>query len=255
MTRKILAAIDDSAAATPVLRMAQAVAPLLEAEVHAMHVADGHGQTAVRAARAAGVPLAVVPGDPYEQLTIAVGADDVSGLVIGSRGVPSTQRPVGHLAAALATATVKPTVIVPPEALPPAQVRRVLIGMEATPPKARVLTPTIELAEVVGLELIVVNVTEEQDIPLFSDQVQYEDEAYANEFLSRFCTGAPSAQVQLRTGAPADELLAAVELLAPDLVAIGWPHTDDPARGQVARTIIERSHIPVLLVSFDARRA
>ena len=112
---------------------------------------------------------------------------------------------------------------------------------------------TIELGATADVELIVVHVDDEESIPSFSDQVQYESQAYANEFLARYCAGAPEARLVLRIGDPGDEILTVADEVAPDLLAIGWPHTDDPNRRNVAREIINRSHIPVLLVAVTDR--
>ena len=121
--------------------------------------------------------------------------------------------------------------------------------MEGTPDKARSTKRTIEVAARAGLELIVVHVDDESSIPRFSDQVQHETDAYAREFLARYCRGAPEARLELRIGLPADEILAAVDKVAPDIIAIGWPHSSEPGRGAVAREILDRSHTPVLLVA------
>jgi len=138
-------------------------------------------------------------------------------------------------------------VVVPPNAEPPQQLHRVLVAMEGTPGKARALQRTIELSTGAGLDIVVVHVDEE--IPSFTDQVQHETAAYAQEFFSRHLVGAPQVRLELRIGVPAIEVLATVEALRPELVAVGWPHTADPDRGAVAREILERSTVPVLLVA------
>ena len=94
-----------------------------------------------------------------------------------------------------------------------------------------------------------IHVDDESSIPSFSDQVQHEVNAYTHEFLARFLPGAPSARLELRIGVPADEILGAAESTEPDLLALGWPQTDDPARGLVAHELLERCHVPMLLVA------
>jgi nucleotide-binding universal stress UspA family protein len=139
--------------------------------------------------------------------------------------------------------------VVPPDAQPSGSLQRVVMAMEGTPSKARSALRTVEVVVAAGLELIVVHVDDEDSIPLFSDQVQHETEAYAREFLARYCRGAPEATLELRIGLPADEIMAAVDKVAPDILAIGWPHSSEPGRGAVARQILDRSHTPVLLVA------
>jgi nucleotide-binding universal stress UspA family protein len=84
---------------------------------------------------------------------------------------------------------------------------------------------------------------------LFSDQVQHETEAYAKQFLARYVHNAPQARLELRVGRPADEILQAVDVEHPDLLALGWPHTGGPARGAIARDLLDRSQVPMLLVA------
>ncbi len=157
---------------------------------------------------------------------------NVVALVLGARGLGGP-RPAGHLALMLAGRTDKPVVVVPPDAHPPQHLHKVLVAMEGTPGKARTLQRTIELSTSAGLEIVVVHVDE--DIPSFTDQVQHETEAYAQEFFARHLRGAPQVRLELRIGVPAIEVLAAVESLQAELVAVGWPHTTDPSRGTVAR--------------------
>jgi nucleotide-binding universal stress UspA family protein len=256
MTATILAAIDDSAAAKPVLATALALEAVFDAQVQAVHVYAGRdGHTTQATAEAMNVPLRRVPGDPFEQIARMADDDDVVAVVLGARGRPTGRRPAGHLALALARVIIKPVVIVPPDAAAPAPLRRVLIAMKGTPRNSRDMLRTIELGAAAELELIVVHVEDEQSIPSFSDQVQYETQAYANEFLARYSAGAPEARLVLRIGIPVDEILTTADDVEPDMLAIGWPHTDDPGRGTVAREIINRSRIPVLLVAVADRRA
>ena len=248
LTKKILAAVDNSAAAGPVLAMAAALAPVLGATVEAVHVTENGGATATALAEQLGVPLRMMGGDPLETITELAGAGDVLAVVVGSRDRPRG-RHAGHLALALADRMSKPVVMVPPDARPPDRVRTVLVAMEGTPSKARGLRRAVTLAEGAGVELVVLHVDDEDSIPSFSDQVQHETDAYAREFLDRYCQGATSARFESRIGVPADEILAATAELAPAIVALGWPQADDPARGEVAREVVDRSDVPVLLIA------
>ncbi len=94
---------------------------------------------------------------------------------------------------------------------------------------------------------MVVHVDDEQSIPSFSDQEAHETWAYAEEFLARYLPGAGPARLELRVGDPADEIINLAQQGPVDLLALGWPR--DPARGAVARRVLRRSHVPVLLVA------
>lgn len=247
----VFAAVEDSPAARPVLETALALAPLLGAQVVAVHVADEPGETAVGAARSLGVELRTLRGDPTSVLVEHGRAEDVVAVVVGARDRLSAHGDAGHVALALAGELACPVVVVPPAARPPVQLRRVLIGIQGLRRDARRLRRAIELTEAAGLEIFVVHVDDDQSLPLFSDQLQYESEVWADEFLARSAPGVPRARVQLRVGSAADELLAAADDVGPDVVVVGWPH--GAGHGHVAREVVRRSSVPVLLVALEAR--
>jgi nucleotide-binding universal stress UspA family protein len=249
-TRRIIAAVDNSVAAVPVITMATALAPLLGASVDAVEVThNGPGQTALASATRLHVPFRTMHGDELELLCEQCAAPDVVATVIGTRSRPGRHGPAGHLALGLAARLDVPVITVPPDCMPPAELHHVLVATEGTLAKRRTLRRAIELASAVGLRFTVVHVDDEDSIPSFSDQVQHETELYTKEFLARNVPGAPDADIELRIGSPADQVLAVIGSVSPDLVAVGWPHTDDPGRGRVGREILERSPVPVLLVA------
>ena len=98
-----------------------------------------------------------------------------------------------------------------------------------------------------NLEVVVIHVDDPDTIPPFSDQVQYESEAYAREFMQRYAPALPRAQLENRVGMPADEILRVADELHPDLVAVGWSSSQLPDHGGVAREVLARSPVPVLL--------
>jgi nucleotide-binding universal stress UspA family protein len=243
---RVIAAIDDSAAARPVLTMAQAVAGALGASVEAVHVIE-NDETAPTLD--AGVPVRFLSGDPVELLSLMAAEKDVVAVVLGAHRGPGGPHPAVHLAVTLAGRTDKPVVLVPPGAGPPEQLHKVVVAMEGSPGKARALQRSIGLSARAGLEIVVVHVHDEDSIPSFSDQVQHETETYAKEFFARHLIGAPHMRLELRVGDPAAEVLNAIESSEAELVAVGWRTTDDPNQGAVARQIVDRSPVPVLLVA------
>ena len=243
---RIIAAIDDSAAARPVLSMAEALGALLGAEVDAIHVAEDDGETALAVAEHVDVPCRILHGDPLACVTECARQDDVVAVVLGARR-RLRGASVGHLARAVADEVDKPVLVVPPETSPVQQLRRVVIAMEGSPAKARGVRTAIDLAAGADLDLTVIHVDDEDSIPAFSDQVAHETEAYSREFLARYLPGAPAARLELRVGAPVEEIIDLTDTIGADLLAIGWPH--GPERGAIARQILDRSHVPVLLVA------
>jgi nucleotide-binding universal stress UspA family protein len=246
----VIAAIDDSLAARPVLTMATALAEILGADVRAMHVSDDDGLTARTSAETLGIEYCQCTGDPLEQICAAAAADDVVGVVVGARSKRATGH-VGHLARQIADAIVKPVVVVPPEAVPAERLHNVVIAMEGSPHKARSLKSAVDVAAGADLDITVVHVDDETSIPSFSDQVAHDTEAYADEFLERYLHGAKSAHLEMRIGVPADEIIDLTDATEADLLAIGWPQSASGDRGLVAHAVLDRCHIPVLLIALD----
>jgi nucleotide-binding universal stress UspA family protein len=245
---RIIAAVDNSAAAHPVVAAALRLAPVFGADVECVHVAAVEGRTAAAAAAGSGVPFRTIPGDPLGRLLALAAEDDVVGFAIGQRSRVAAAA-TGHLALGLADSVDKPVLVVPPRAVVPDRFGRVLIAMAGVPGRTRDLKRAIALAASADLELVAVHVDDESSVPSFSDQVQYETEAYAEEFLARYAPGAPDVRLELRIGAPVDQILAACAEERPDVIAMGWPHADKPNRGEVVRAVLERSPVPVLLVA------
>ncbi len=246
----IVAALDTPTTARPVLRTALALGPVFGARVSAVRTdAEPHGSYEVEAG-AAGVPLTVALGDPVDHLRRAADDPGTVALVLGTRGAAATP-PLRPLAEAVAAATPKPVVLVPPEARPAPTIRRVVVAMEGTARSPRHLQRTVELVEASQLELFVVHVDDVDSIPSFSDHVEYDTEAYADEFLARYCPGAPHARMATRIGRPADEILAACDDLRPDVLAMGWHQSAAPGRGVVVREVIGRTPVPVLLIALS----
>jgi nucleotide-binding universal stress UspA family protein len=247
---RVIAAIDRSDTSKPVVIMARAVADALEASVDVVHVVEDDEESVHPLTLAKRPPVRRLSGDPVVVLALMAADEDVVALVIGARANSGGRRPAGHVAMALARMTDKPVVVVPPGSHPPEHLRTAVVAMKGTPGKTRALQRSIEISARAGLEIVVVHVHDEDSVPSFSDQVQHETEAYAKEFFSRHSIGGtPQMRLELRLGVPAIEVLDAVESAQAELVAVGWPRSEDPRRGAVAKEILERSPVPVLLVA------
>jgi nucleotide-binding universal stress UspA family protein len=247
--KTVVAALDNSLAGTPVLAAARALASLLDARLEALHVRTNGDRTARNAAEAAGVPLRTLSGPVVERLLEAGEAEDVVALALGARATPAGARPLGGTAAAVATALLKPVIVVPPEARPPEAFRRVLVPLEASLSASLAPRAILELAREASVEAVALHVYEEDSLPLFTDQPQHEQEAWAREFLARYCpAGLGDVQLETRVGRT-DELVPLVaEACGCDLVALGWSQELAPGRAPVVQGTLERSRLPVLLV-------
>lgn len=246
---KVIAAIDSSAASLPVLAMSRAVAVALGASLEIVHIEEGGSNDAGSSSRAAGSTARVLSGDPVELLPKLVAENDVVAIVLGAHSVVEGRNRAQLLATILAGRTHKPVIVVPPNSRLPERLHTAVVAVEGTPGKARALQRNIRFLAKAALEIVVVHVQGEDSIPSFSDQVHYETEAHTAEFFARHQIDAPQMRLELRIGAPAAEVLNAIESARAELVAVAWPKSADPGRGAVAREILERSPVPVLLVA------
>jgi nucleotide-binding universal stress UspA family protein len=101
----ILACIDASAAARPVLQTAAALGGTLTLPVVALHVRQDDLQPPRQFADAAGIQLRVATGAPIDTIATALAAEEVALGVLGARGLPGGRRPAGHTALAVARHT------------------------------------------------------------------------------------------------------------------------------------------------------
>jgi nucleotide-binding universal stress UspA family protein len=246
---KVIAAIDDTEAAAPVLTTARAVAQLFGASVEGLHVRSNGFVKASSAAREAGIPLSAVAGDVVQSLAAAGSGRDVSALVLGTRDEPSEAKPLGSTALELVGTVEKPVVLVPPRATPSRRIRGVLLPLEGTRQTSLAPVQVLELARDAAVDVLVLHVLDESALPLFTDQPQHETEAWATEFLARYCPrGLRSVSLVLRVGRPEDVVVDVAEASGVDLIALGWNQRLAPGRAAIVRTALERGRLPLLLI-------
>jgi nucleotide-binding universal stress UspA family protein len=244
----ILAAIDNSAAARPVLAVATALGDLLGLAVEALHAREDGERGARAAAAAAGVPLSSTTKPVIPALVEAGSSERVVGVVLGARGADTGRRPAGHVALQLALSLPKMLVVVPPAAPVPSEIRRILVPLNGRRTTAVALAETLMLASHHEIELVVLHVHEPETLPLFTDQRQHELESWAQEFLRRHCPYPENVQLEVRIGIPGENVLRVADETNADLIALGWSQDLSPGRAAVVREVLERSPVPVLLV-------
>jgi hypothetical protein len=249
---KVIAAIDSSAAAMPVLATARALADMLGSDLEALHVRVDGDRVPAAAAAAAGVPLREVAGVPVDELVKAGGADDVVSVVVGARGTRFARPTLGETALAVATSLSKAVVVVPPEAAHPGRLERVLVPLEGTASTSTAPRDVIERAADADLEVVVVHVLDEDSLPSFTDQPQHEEEAWAEEFLARYCpSGVGAVQLETRIGRREELVPAVAEEVGADLIALGWTRTLAADRAPVVQAALAGS-VPVVLIPVEA---
>jgi nucleotide-binding universal stress UspA family protein len=246
--RRVIAAVDDSLATSPVLAAAQAIAELLGARVQAVHIGSG-GRVAASEAAAAGLELETFPGPTVARLAHLASAEDVAMLVMGARGTPGGARPVGSTAFEVMAGLGTPLLIVPPDCTARDKFRRVLVPLEGTISTSLAPRGLIQLAAATELEVIVLHVHDEASIPSFTDQPQHEAEAWAEEFVARYVPDeVGDVRLEIRVGRRQDEIVRAAEELGVDLIALGWSQDLAPGRAPVVRAVLERCLVPIMLV-------
>lgn len=246
---EIIAALDNSLAAAPVLSTAISLADLLDADVAAVHVAVDGARVAENTAQSAGLTLRTVHGHVVEQLLEEAQPEPVAALVLGARGTPGSRRPLGATAIAIATRLAKPIVVVPPDLRAKHELHRVLIPIERHTSPALTPRAIIELAQDTALEIVVLHVHEPSSVPAFTDQPQHEQPAWAREFVRRYCPwGIGSVGMEVRSGNPEEVIPLVAEEAGADIIALGWAQELGEGRAPIVRAVLARAKVPVMLV-------
>lgn len=250
--KRVIAALDNSLAATPVLVTARTLARLFDADVDAVHVADGETRVVSGVTDSLGVPLRLVEGDVVETLVGEARMPEVVVTVLGARGTPGTARPLGTTALAVAETLRSPLVAVPPDARPVTELRRILVPVEGSVATAPVPGAIVEITRDAGaraVDVVVLHVLEERRLPAFTDQPQHEHRAWADEFVRRFCPwGIGAVSLETRVGRTEELVPQSAQELGADLIALGWAQELAEGRARVVRAALERSGMPVMLV-------
>jgi nucleotide-binding universal stress UspA family protein len=246
--RKVIAALDNSAAAASVAATAKSLARTFGAGVEGVHVGEDGDRNAAATAAAAGLPFGRVEGAVVPALARAARDRDAVALVVGARGVPSGRK-VGSTALEVITSVSKPVVVVPPEAPQAATVERVLVPLEGTPLTSLAPRELIELADDANVEVVVLHVHDAENVPAFTDQPQHEGDAWRDEFVARYCPwGIGQVSMQNCVGRREEEIIRVANETNADLVAIGWAQRLAAGRAPIVRALLERGRTPVLLI-------
>jgi nucleotide-binding universal stress UspA family protein len=246
---KVIAGIDETSSAGRVLATAKAAARLFGATVEAVHVCEDGADKAGRDCKAAGISLQPLHGDVIGTLTEIGSRREVTALVLGTRDIPSRTTPLGSTALEVIGRVEKPVVLVPPRGPVPRRIRQVLLPLEGTRPTSLAPAAVLEVATDAAVDLLALHVLEASNLPLFTDQPQHETDAWAKEFVARYCPrGLHSVRLALRIGTPDAAILAAAEETGADLVVLGWNQRLVPGRAAVVRRLLERGTFPLLLI-------
>jgi nucleotide-binding universal stress UspA family protein len=247
---KVLAALDQTAAASPVLAASEEIARLFAADVAAVHVRQDGAQQVRELAAHHGAPLAELEGAPGRRLAEALEDDEEAlALVVGARCLPQGDREIGSTALEVVTSVHKPVFAIPPELPGDFAVRRVLVPLEGSLPTSYAPYAALDVPGADEVEVVILHVLEEEELPAFSDQPQHEWEAYGREFLARYSLW-PFEHVRLETrvGHADQHILPVARETHCDLIALAWMQELAPGRARIVRETLRRGNIPILLV-------
>lgn len=251
--KDVIAGIDNSLAATPVLATARSLAQLLDAQPVPVHVAVDGDRVAQNVAKRAGLTLRTVHGPVVDRLLEEARPERVAAIVLGARGTPGDRRPLGSTALAVATTAASPVVVVPPDAKTTGRLRRVLVPVESGVSASLTPRAIVEVVQGTSLDVVVLHVHEHASLPAFSDQPQHEHAAWAHEFLRRYCPwGIGAVRLEVRIGNTEELLPAAARETAADIIALGWSQELAAGRAPVVRAALAHARVPVMLVPVEA---
>lgn len=256
--RSILAALDASAVARPVMEAAVALAELTGAEVRAVHV-GGAGSSEVPqwlASRGA-VPLKIVEGPVEAGLLDEIADPGVIAAVLGARGTPAGRRPAGRTAVRVLERARKPMLVVPPEAVwdPSRRFCRLLIPLEGTHATSRSVSDGLMPLLRSDVELVILHVFTAETTPKVLDRPVRDLEMLGAEFLATQLPGA--TRVEMHSGPVGATVADVCERDGADLVVLSWSQDSSPGRAAVIRDVLGHSVVPVLLLpvhDFGLRR-
>jgi hypothetical protein len=178
-------------------------------------------------------------------------AGDVEAVVVGLRRTVGGSPLTGHVALEVIARASPVVIAVPPTVRSPFELRTVLVPIQGEP--AAGLERVVRLAHGAHLDLVILHVHDESSIPSFEDQSHYDVEAWAEEFLARWVPGArPDAVMEVRVGAPEEEMIRVARECGAEMIAIGWDRERSP-RTAVVEATLRRAEVPVALLPLRAR--
>lgn len=247
----VLAAIDNSPTAEPVLVAAVVLSNGIGAEVRALHVANVEPASVRERARKAGVPLQTMPGRPAATICDAIEDEDVLLGVLGIRREPETRRPVGSIAGQVCETSHKPVVVVPPTLRWQVgeSIDRALVPLDGTDASSRSVRRAWRLLKGSGVDLVALHVFDPQSVPRFWDVTRNDFEAWSQEFLARHAETA--TELEIRSGRAADQVLEVGRASKVDLIVLEWSQSLKPGRAAVLREVLSRTETPVLLLPVE----
>ena len=252
----VLAAIDDSDAARPVLDFARRLAALLDTGVEAVHVrVDSSGEGAAASADAAQVPLHMREGSVVAALEAQVRASNATAVVIGARAHARGASPAGHIALEVVQSLTCAVAVVPPDAAD-RPLRRVMVAVEGDGESQSLRRLFEHMGDRPMPEVIALHVIEPAEAPPFADSPVFEADAFEREFRIRVASAIlddPSrVRFEMRVGVAEVALLEAARELEADVIVLAWHRNLSGAHGRLVRETLAGASVPVALYTLPS---
>jgi nucleotide-binding universal stress UspA family protein len=187
--------------------------------------------------------LHVPPGPEPDRAAVVLEAladEDVAGAAMSAKGPEPICWDV-------ITQVATPVIVMPRNSKPMTRgVSRVLLPMDGTPATAAGVADMARHALDSGATVLGVHVFDSGNIPAFWDQAAHTHQEWTREFARRHLPEA--VELDLRTGRPAEEVLAHAEQDGVDLIVIGWGQDLSVGRAATVRHALTHGHVPVVLV-------
>lgn len=243
----IVAFLDATASARPVLETALRLDDLLDAGVRAMHVRGPGGSEATPADLAArrGVELRVVDGSAPDLLLQELAVPGVKVAVMGARATTGGRRPVGSVTRHVIHRSGRPVLIVPPEVVDSRPLKSALVPVEGTAQTSGPLESW--LPRLSGqVDLIGLHVFTPDSIPAMLDRPVRDMLMIADCFQERHLPGAD--RLEMRSGHVASEVIECSRERGVDMIILSWMQPGTAGRAQTVLEVLGRSLIPTLLL-------
>ena len=268
----ILVPLDGSVHAQAALSVARALAHLVDATLHLVHIGESTLPSR-ELLRKLGLATGEVQGAVVEQ----AGGDAAASIVRLARTrtcayivmCPYTDRQepggkLGGVARDVLHLASCPIVLVPPaQDQRPWRLRHILLPHDGTPTTTAALGPALELARRADAELLVLHVAGARAAPpaepgaitppQYEDQAHHEWPTWAHEFLQRTCCvntpgEMPRLRLTLAVGDPGTEIIRSAHGFRADLVVLGWHGDPENDKPPVAKAVIREMPCPLLML-------